>query len=444
MANRKNRTNIMYKNLIMKSFIQNKRREPLYIVIKLLRNINEEAKQALNLNEDEENILLNVEEEVKFQVYFDEKDDEIYASIDENTNFIKLVRFVNNKFDEMKEKKLITGDSQKNCLIGTIKFLREKYGSDLSGFQSRVNFMLGDIVSFELTNNRILSSKKISGTLTTYIYNDIYMYKEDYKRCKLGNVDQIFEDQDILPCENVVNRFLDILLFDKRMQLISGERLNFLLKGVPGTGKSTAVDNYLHKIGVVNTENICRINVHSGTSNSDLMQGIGISLKGVDILYTEKQGMVLSFILSAIKNPEQKYALILEEIQENSLNEILGDLIYLIEESKRVDNSFIIKIKETLGDIETYDPFKIIDTLLEKYPWFYYINMPKLVEDNDDRKFNKLILPNNLFVFCTTNYSEEKNILEDNLFRRFEVIDIFPDEEQIKDKYIYFNKTSTF
>ena len=39
-----------------------------------------------------------------------------------------------------------------------------------------------------------------------------------------------------------------------------------------------------------------------------------------------------------------------------------------------------------------------------------------------------MIIPENLFIFCTSNYRDDKKVIEDNLLRRFEVIEIYPKE----------------
>jgi hypothetical protein len=115
---------------------------------------------------------------------------------------------------------------------------------------------------------------------------------------------------------------------------------NILFKGVPGTGKSRAIDNIIKdELNIKNKKkNILRINIHSASSNSDLMQGIGISTsENGSIKYSEKQGLILDIIKRATFHPNQPFALILEEIQENSLNELIGDLIY----PHRIYNNFV-------------------------------------------------------------------------------------------------------
>jgi len=197
---------------------------------------------------------------------------------------------------------------------------------------------------------------------------------------------------------------------------------NILFKGVPGTGKSRAIDTIIEKELNIKDEkkNILRVNIHSASSNADLMQGIGISTNANgSIKYSEKQGLILDMIKRATFHPKQPFVLILEEIQENSLNELIGDLIYLIEEDKRA--------KEIEADNEEYSYEELVNKLIEEHKDMSYIEVPYLVNDSTDYK--KMIMPNNLFIFCTSNYRDDKKVIEDNLLRRFEVIEIYPKNE---------------
>ena len=212
----------------------------------------------------------------------------------------------------------------------------------------------------------------------------------------------------------------------------SKEKLNFkiknlLLKGVPGTGKSRAIENIINnKLNLKNhKENILRINIHSASSNADLMQGIGISSKDGQIEYKEKQGLILNLIQKATFNPNQPFVLVLEEIQENSLNELIGDLIYLIEDSKRAKN--------IVADDKEYDYQELVEKILDDNPETAYVEIPYLV--NDSTKYRKMIMPNNLYIFCTSNYRDDKKVIEDNLLRRFEVLEIYPKVDVVHKDY---------
>lgn len=206
--------------------------------------------------------------------------------------------------------------------------------------------------------------------------------------------------------------------------------LNLILSGVPGTGKSFLINEIIKDYFNINQyleieesiENILKINVHSETKNSSLMQGISVSLnQDGNVFYAEKQGAILNLILTAIQYPNIPFLVVLEEIQENSLNLLIGDLIYLIEPDKRVDLTQYTSIDfNSIWDlINTI----ILDTDSD------YINLPALVS-NDEKK--KLILPNNVYFICTANHRDDRKIIEDNLLRRFHFLEVFPRYEVIK------------
>lgn len=216
---------------------------------------------------------------------------------------------------------------------------------------------------------------------------------------------------------------------------------NILFKGVPGTGKSYIIDNIIeYELLLKNKpENICRINIHSASSNADLMQGIAISTENNQVSYKEKQGLVFKHIRKACFSPFEPFVLILEEIQENSLNELIGDLIYLCEETKRAK---IQDLDKNEFKSEYYYQ-ELIDLYIEKIKKLqldnkqkeivHTVEIPNLVTNG---KNMRLIMPDNLFIFCTSNYRDDKKVIEDNLLRRFDVIEVYPKESAIKSKKI--------
>jgi 5-methylcytosine-specific restriction enzyme B len=203
---------------------------------------------------------------------------------------------------------------------------------------------------------------------------------------------------------------------------------NILLKGVPGTGKSRLINESFIKrqLGFPKKThaNILRINIHSASSNADLMQGIGIATKGGNIEYGEKQGLILHHLKSAIAQPYAPFVIVLEEIQENSLNELIGDLIYLIEDDKRVNIQEFIEEGPFRIDQEFASLDDFLDELTALDDGIHFVEIPYLV--SNETIYRKLIIPNNLYFFCTSNYRDDKKIIEDNLLRRFELIEIYP------------------
>lgn len=214
---------------------------------------------------------------------------------------------------------------------------------------------------------------------------------------------------------------------------------NLLLKGVPGTGKSHVIDKIIKQdLGLENkAANVLRINIHTASSNADLMQGIAITTESNQVAYKEKQGLIFEHIRKACFSPYEPFVLVLEEIQENSLNELIGDLIYLCEDKKRVkihelDNSIFDDKKEYEYQdlIKLYiDEIKKLQKSQGKEELVHTVEIPNLVSTGKTRK---LIMPDNLFIFCTSNYRDDKKVIEDNLLRRFDVIEVYP-QYSIKD-----------
>lgn len=214
---------------------------------------------------------------------------------------------------------------------------------------------------------------------------------------------------------------------------------NLLLKGVPGTGKSHIIDKIIKQdLRLENKPaNVLRINIHSASSNADLMQGIAITTESNQVAYKEKQGLIFEHIRKACFSPYEPFVLVLEEIQENSLNELIGDLIYLCEDKKRakiheLDNSIFDDKKEYEYQdlIKLYiDEIKKLQKSQDKEELVHTVEIPNLVSTGKTRK---LIMPDNLFIFCTSNYRDDKKVIEDNLLRRFDVIEVYP-QYSIKD-----------
>lgn len=207
---------------------------------------------------------------------------------------------------------------------------------------------------------------------------------------------------------------------------------NILFKGVPGTGKSRKCDILAKKLNAKpDSERFLRINIHSSTANGDLMQGIGVYTNDNHIVYAEKTGIVMDFIKKAILSPFENFVLVLEEIQENSLNTLIGDLIYLIEEAKRTDVSLVY---EVLKSVSSEDFFTLCEKIIQISEKSHNVTIPYLIENKPI--FRKMILPQNLYIFCTSNYRDDKKIIEDNLMRRFTVAEIYPNIETVNDPKI--------
>lgn len=323
-----------------------------------------------------------------------------------------------------------------------------------SGFHELLGECLEYIGYDESTSTVFLTNSDLEflHNQINYFYKkyDIFTnHKNDNNYLKFLRNNIIDNTLNILP---MANSFSSDLYGKVAPTLINEyEYLNVLLKGVPGTGKSRhfeqIIDNNLFALqaGQIEDEcltleklknkNVIRINVHTGLTNSELMQGIGVITTDTnEIKYYEKRGLILKHIAKAILNPSLPYVIVLEEVQENNLNRLIGDLIFLIEENRRVKFSV-----DFLNKLDSEIDFGFVSDLVLENAKDNKVILPSLVEDSQDIF---MCIPSNLYFFCTSNYRDDKKIMEDNLLRRFEVIDIFPDYNAIKSSevQVFFKK----
>jgi hypothetical protein len=264
-------------------------------------------------------------------------------------------------------------------------------------------------------NNQEIFLQNAPDTLQTIIdqfYSDYEDLSRDYRNNRQAYTDWLTNPNEPTEFFHTMPHGVNMTQFPSaNLQLH-----NVLLQGVPGTGKSYQVDEYCKEIFPCpqqRQEQVLRINVHASLENNHLMQGIGISLEEHQVNYIPRQGILLQHILKAIGNPNSLFVVILEEIQENNLNQLLGDLIFLLEISRRT--TFTETIENPLTNLDA-----INQTCLEN-SGNNHIKLPNLI----DNRTLHLSLPNNLYFFCTSNFRERRSI-EDNLLRRFIPVEFYP------------------
>lgn len=293
-----------------------------------------------------------------------------------------------------------------------------------------------DEIKLVLTKNKSDLQAEIDTFYTKYTFPE---YSSDNsKYMAFLHKPDVNEPMFFLPIKRITNQMISELS-DKIKNNFPFK--NLLLKGVPGTGKSHTIERIIDdeifqlkddeteheclSVSSLKENNVLRINIHADSKNSELMQGVAVSTNDSNqIVYTEKQGLILNHIRAAILQPSLPFVIILEEIQENNLNRLIGDLIFLIEDERRV--TFV----DDFADKSPEDT-DFISELTFKSAGLNKIILPSLVQN---RQQLALCIPANLYVFCTSNFRDDKKIMEDNLLRRFEVIEVYPNAEVIKDK----------
>lgn len=161
---------------------------------------------------------------------------------------------------------------------------------------------------------------------------------------------------------------------------------NKIYYGTPGSGKSYRVKNIYEK----NNNIVYRTTFHPDYSNSDFIGQILPTLsKENQILYQFSPGVFAKSLLSALKNPNSKVILIIEEINRGNATAIFGDIFQLLD-------------RDSIGDS------------------LYHINMPLLEEwlHKNGIETSSIYIPKNMYIISTLNTNDQNVFVLDTAFKR--------------------------
>lgn len=126
---------------------------------------------------------------------------------------------------------------------------------------------------------------------------------------------------------------IDIIDYDKAPRLENGT--NVLLYGVPGAGKSWAIEHEYCKKGT----NVERLVFHPDYTYSDF---IGQILPNVDedgqVSYKFTAGPFTNILADAYSHPQKEYILIIEEINRGNAPAIFGEVFQLLDRKAEIRN----------------------------------------------------------------------------------------------------------
>ncbi len=198
--------------------------------------------------------------------------------------------------------------------------------------------------------------------------------------------------------------------------------LNQILYGPPGTGKTynsviyaVAICENKDKAEVEQEEykevfkrfkeyksqgRIEFVTFHQSYGYEEFIQGIKPYTNNGQIGYKVEEGVFKKFCGKAKDKPEDKFVFIIDEINRGNVSKIFGELITLIEESKRIGKNEGMKVRL---------PYK----------------------DNDDKDVY-FGVPNNVYILGTMNTADRSLVqLDAALRRRFRFIEMMPEEDVI-------------
>lgn len=188
------------------------------------------------------------------------------------------------------------------------------------------------------------------------------------------------------------------------------EGINILYIGSSGTGKTyTIKQKYIDNINPIQYEMIM---LNKEYTNSKLIGEILPITKSNITNYQFIPGPFTRLLKKAIHNPQTNFYLIIEEINQNNLMDILGDITLLLERKNGNGRSI------------------------------YEINSPLLAKEIYNNETAKIYLPENFSIIATYDPSQENNLLSNTFFKR-RWISIYIQDKTYPIDYLYLKGFNT-
>ncbi len=202
----------------------------------------------------------------------------------------------------------------------------------------------------------------------------------------------------------------DVVIYDWNSSTIKDGK-NLIVYGTPGCGKSYYVEHVL--LDGYPKENYIRTTFFADYTNTDFVGQILPIVDGDKVTYQFNPGPFTLALAQAIRKPNEKVALVIEELNRGSAPSIFGDIFQLLDRKNGISEYPITNIN-------------IIDYLNKEFDGQFL--------------FKDIKLPGNLFIYATMNTSDQNVFTLDTAFKRrweFEkLINEFKDDHEFKGMYI--------
>lgn len=249
-------------------------------------------------------------------------------------------------------------------------------------------FMYLPRTTYQIDN--IDAIKSIKEIMRKYKIDKDVEFEESFDKESLG--------QNLQMGNTIENLSKELLIDEQKLKIIQQlleEKKQVIFYGPPGTSKTFVAKKFANFF-TKNPQNVETIQFHPSYSYEDFVEGIKprLSEEGEATGFVKQAGIFKNMVDKCIKSPDNKFVLIIDEINRGNISKIFGELIYLLE--YRNDKIHL-----------TYSPKE------------------------------EFYIPENLYIIGTMNSADRSIAFVDYaLRRRFYFVDFYPDEQVIKKWFV--------
>ena len=140
--------------------------------------------------------------------------------------------------------------------------------------------------------------------------------------------------------------FIDEDKYDSIVSVLEKKK-NIILEGAPGVGKTFMAKRLAYSIiGRKDTNQVQLIQFHQSYAYEDFIEGYRPTENGFKL----EKGLFYKICKKAKSNPDEKYYLVIDEINRGNLSKIFGELLMLIEADKR-DEELMLAYSESMFSV---------------------------------------------------------------------------------------------
>ncbi len=179
------------------------------------------------------------------------------------------------------------------------------------------------------------------GTAGMKTLTDITQYTDYVEKLKAlfkdEESDEIEDEEEEIayPAYGEEDFLNDVYMDKENYETLAGlvnNKMNVILQGAPGVGKTYAAKRLAYSImGVKDPNRVMMVQFHQSYSYEDFIMGFRPTENGFEL----KTGVFYNFCKTAGEDSENKYFFIIDEINRGNLSKIFGELFMLIENDKR-------------------------------------------------------------------------------------------------------------